>query len=144
MWILKLLLALLIYAPASTTLESNHLMLQINNIQDSKGKIWLAVYDSQDSFLDKTKAIMLRGIEVKNARQLQFKLEGLDLGIYAIAIFHDVNENGTMDQSFIGIPKEPYAFSKRPSSKWRVPVFEDVKFQFNYSGQLLQLNLENW
>ena len=33
-------------------------------------------------------------------------------GRFAVAVFHDENENDELDVNFIGIPKEGYAFSR--------------------------------
>lgn len=46
-------------------------------------------------------------------------------GRYAIAVFHDQNSNRKLD-TFAGIPKEGFAFSRNPSIKMRAPRFEEV------------------
>ena len=59
-------------------------------------------------------------------------------------MFHDVNGNGTLDQGIFGIPKEPYAFSQPLKSKWRAPLFDDVKFDVKTSNTTIKLELEEW
>ena len=59
-------------------------------------------------------------------------------------LFHDENNSGYMDQNFIGIPLEPYSFSVPYSSKFRVPKFDDVKFEFNHPNQVVETELGRW
>lgn len=123
--------------------EKQELTLQVKNIQQPKGQVWIGVYNSEQNFLDKTKAIAVEGKVVDKNGTVSFKLD-LPFGEYAIAVFHDINNNGVLDQTFIGIPKEPYAFSQKLKSKWRAPTYSDVKFQFNQAGQALSVSLEKW
>jgi uncharacterized protein (DUF2141 family) len=47
------------------------------------------------------------------ARQgtVEFRVRNVKPGRYSIAIFHDLNGNGVLDRTFIGLPSEPYGFS---------------------------------
>lgn len=47
---------------------------------------------------------------------------------YAIAIFHDSNTNGRLDQNFLGIPKEGYGFSENATALMSTPAFKKAKF----------------
>jgi uncharacterized protein (DUF2141 family) len=42
---------------------------------------------------------------------VELRIRNVKPGSYAIAVFHDVNGNGKLDRSFIGLPNEPYGFS---------------------------------
>ncbi len=124
--------------------EKTSLVLNIENIEEAKGHVWIGVYDSQKNFLQKDAAMILIGEKIRQTGSIQVEVKDLSYGTYAVALFHDVNDNGTLDQGILGIPKEPYVFSKPLKSKWRAPTFEDVKFSFNSSTQDLQLGLEEW
>lgn len=47
-------------------------------------------------------------------------------GIYAVSAFHDVNNNGKLDTTIIGIPKEGYTFS---GGKKTFPSFSNSSFE---------------
>ena len=49
-------------------------------------------------------------------------------GEYAIAVYHDENNNGHMDKRMFGIPKEPYGFSNNYRPLMSAPTFNDCKF----------------
>ena len=53
-------------------------------------------------------------------------LTGLAPGRYAISVFHDANANAKLD-TFAGIPKEGYGFSRNPSFKPRAPKFAEAE-----------------
>ena len=124
--------------------DKGELVLRVNNIEAAGGMVWIGVYDCQDNFLIQENAILVQGVKVNVVGELVMHLDAIPYGTYAIAIFHDVNNSGYMDQNFIGIPLEPYSFSVPYSSKWQVPKFEDVKFEFNHSNQVVETELGRW
>lgn len=124
--------------------EKTNLVLDIDNIEEAKGYVWVGVYDSQKSFLQKDAALAIIGEEVKETGRIRMEVKDIPYGTYAVALFHDVNSNGKLDQGMFGIPKEPYVFSKPLKSKWRAPTFEDVKFNFSTANKRLDLKLAEW
>lgn len=57
----------------------------------------------------------------------------LDQGSYAIAAIHDENGNGRLD-TFLGIPREGFAFSRNPRVGFGPPRFEQVRFTVGPGG----------
>ena len=149
MKIFNLFLAILLSSLTLSSTWTDHyqrgnLILNISNIKNDSGIIWIGIYDSAENFLVKEKALIERfDISSFNYRQ-KITIESLKYGEYAIALFHDINGNGELDQNFIGIPSEPYAFSKKPKSKWRMPKFDEIKFEFINDQQILSTRLEKW
>lgn len=120
------------------------LILEVENIKVAKGHVWFGVYDSEQSFLNEEKAVAIFGEAVTKEGKIQVEFDKIPFGTYAVAVFHDVNDNGTLDQTLIGIPKEPFAFSQSLKSKWRAPEYEEMKFDFRQTNQRLKFRLENW
>ena len=56
------------------------------------------------------------------------RFENLPAGQYALAIVHDENGNNKLD-TFAGIPKEGYGFSRNPGFKPRAPKFAEAEVQ---------------
>ncbi len=123
--------------------ETGTLSIEINNIKSPEGMVWIGIYESEQSFLVKEKAIV-EGIAIKEKGKVTISVPGLRYGEYAVAVFHDENNNGVMDRNLLGIPSEPFAFSKPPKSKWRLPKFDEVRFRFQHSGQKLSTYLKKW
>lgn len=137
-------LILLLNCWAHQPIEKANLLIEFTNIQHSKGQIWLAIYDRPEHFLNKEYAVILEKYNVVQKGSQTYEVKNLPHGTYAIAAFHDLNGNNELDQTMIGIPKEPYAFSQTLKSKWRAPKFEEVQFQLKTTQQKIRLVLEEW
>ncbi len=146
---LQIILALnLLLSPSVTSFGEKEavtgtLSIKVDNVKKLSGRIWVGIYDSENNFLVKEKAIV-EGFPVTQKGELTLEIPDLKYGDYAIALFHDVNDNGVMDRNFVGIPSEPYAFSKKPRSRFRLPKFDEVKFTFQQTNQILITRLKSW
>ena len=49
-------------------------------------------------------------------------------GNWAVLSCLDENDNGQLDRNILGIPKEPYAFSREARGRFGPPSFEDAAF----------------
>ncbi len=105
----------------------------VTNVESNKGKVFLALYNSESSFLEK----VMQGTTSKiynNSCAVVFK--NIPEGTYAVSIFHDENDNGKMDTNFVGIPKEDYGCSNNAKGFMGPPKWEDAKFELNANKQL--------
>ncbi len=124
--------------------RNGKLVLNVNNIRTDQGIIWVGIYNSKENFLIKERAIIERYDVTRKSPNQSLVIHALPYGEYAIALFHDENGNGLLDKNFFGIPSEPYAFSRKPRTKWRLPKFEEIKFHFTSDQQVLTTKLEKW
>lgn len=124
--------------PAAGSLE-----LAIDDIKHNYGTLWIGIYASEEAFLDKEQA-HLQAIKVSDIKGKHIYLNDLNYGDYAIALFHDLNDNGEMDVNWLGVPEEPYAFSRPVSSKWRLPKFSEVKVGLYQSHKTVYTRLQTW
>lgn len=108
-----------------------------------KGTILIAVYGSEADFDNNENAVAQGKVVVNKIGSYQTTLANIPSGKYVIALFQDVNDNGKLDSNFLGIPKEPYAFSRSPKVKWRAPKYEEVVFDLQ-SSQDMKLVLKKW
>ncbi len=123
-------------------MRQGQLKLEVENIQQPEGIIWVGIYQ-QDNYLVKEQAI-IKGVNVTQTGKLEVVIDSLPYATYAIALFHDINENGELDRNFLGIPSEPYAFSAPPRSKWRLPRFDEIAFHFNRPIDQMKARLQHW
>ena len=128
---------LLFFVPnKSATLE-----LEIENIKTSKGKIWLAVYRPDEEFGEGGSGIY-KIITVKDLKNIVVKFS-IDPGEYAVALYHDINNNEKLDKNFVGFPKEPFGFSKDFRPKFSAPKFSDCSFVVPEIGRKMKIKLTN-
>ena len=115
------------------------LKVEITNVKAAKGKIWIAIFRPEEKFgNDKPEIYKIIEVKSKTGQNTDFKLPA---GRYALAAYHDVNNNGELDKNFVGIPKEPYGFSNNFRPKFKAPTFEDCAFQLAGEGKTINVKL---
>lgn len=108
--------------------QQENINITIENIDiTKKGTIMLGLYSDQASFPVVGKEIARKIVQF-NSSSAYVVIENVTPGNYSIAIFHDVNENKTLDKNFFGVPEEGYAFSKNVYGLFGPPSFSDAKF----------------
>ena len=101
------------------------LEVTVSGINSAKGMIRLALCPPQAGFPDcKDKAVRTASLPIENG-QARAVFNGLEKGSYAVAVFHDANNNGKLD-TFVGIPKEGYGFSRNPPFRPRAPKWDEA------------------
>ncbi len=123
--------------------ETGTLIIEVQGIEEARGFIWIGLYDSEAHYMVKEKAIV-KGYDVTHTGTMRLEVDDLPAGRWAIAIFHDINGNGELDTNYLGIPNEPYAFSRKPPSRWRMPRYDEVAIPFRPPLQRLTVTLERW
>lgn len=104
------------------------LTIEAEGIQSSDGYIGVGVYNTEATFLKDGKTFS-GTFEPTKKGKTKITIADLPEGIYAVSIFHDKNGNKELDTNFIGIPKEPVAFSKAKMKTFGPPSFEACSFQ---------------
>jgi uncharacterized protein (DUF2141 family) len=106
--------------------DTYNITVTVKDIDSNKGQIFLALFDNEADFLDKS----IKGAKssIQN-NQCVVTFENIPSGIYAVSIFHDENDNGKMDTNFMGIPKEDYGCSNDASGFMGPPKWSDAKFE---------------
>lgn len=119
------------------------LIVQVKNVQINQGYIRMAVYNDEKSFPSEERSFRGVSLPLQSNIKTQLRCE-LPFGVYAVAVYHDVNNNGKMDKNPLGIPTEPYAFSNNVTVKWRAPRFREAAFGFNATQQEITVVLNKW
>jgi uncharacterized protein (DUF2141 family) len=134
-----LILTVIFFGIFSTNAQENEtfdLTVEVNGIKNNQGKIFIAIYDSEETFLNKTSGIIA---EIKDKKSIGI-FKGLKKGTYAVSFFHDENNNQKMDTKIFGIPKEPYGFSNGAFGFMGPPKFKDAKFNLD-SNKKITVNI---
>ena len=96
--------------------------VSISGIRNSRGKIYVALFDSASAFdsYDYERATAFRELDARSG-SISFDFPGLSDKAYAISVFHDENENQEFDMSG-GFPSEGYGTSRAKSA------YDELKF----------------
>ena len=107
--------------PPTASLE-----VTVTGVKSAKGVIQLAICPPGVGFPDcKDKAVRTGKLTIQNG-VARATFAGLPAGTYAVSVFHDANSNGKLD-TFAGIPKEGYGFSRNPGFMARAPRYAEVQ-----------------
>lgn len=106
------------------------LTIRVTNIQSTKGKISIGIYRKVDVFPIQGK--QFKGVFITTKQPLtKYTFENLSKGQYAVAVFHDENENGKLDKNLFGAPTEAYGFSRNARETFSAPSFQSAKIDLS-------------
>jgi uncharacterized protein (DUF2141 family) len=96
--------------------------VRIQGLRHDRGTVLVALYDNERSFAKKRDPVA--GVEAppKN-RGAVVVFNDVKPGRYALAFFHDENNNKDLDTSLLGIPTEAFGFSRDAMGKVGPPSF---------------------
>ena len=114
-------LLLLAIAPAPAELE-----VRLERVRNERGVLHLCLTRDPAHFPDcgKDPAAVKRSVPA-NVTSVGFT--GIRPGVYALAVLHDENRNGRLD-TWVGIPREGFGFSRSPRVAFGPPRFDQVRF----------------
>ncbi len=111
-----------------SSLMANDIDIEITNILNKNGDIKIGLYNKAEDF-SKIDKFYREAIIKISSKTIKYKFTNIPNGTYAIAVFHDENQNDKIDKNFLGIPKEGYGFSKNIRPSFRSANFEESKFE---------------
>ena len=108
----------------------------VSGLQSNSGNVHIALYDNPATFPEP--GGMILDIEVYIfERTARHSFIALDHKNYAIAVYHDANDNNSFDQGFLGVPLEDYAFSNNAKAFLRPPSFSDAAFNLSETTKIV-------
>ena len=116
------------------------LTLVIKNLESEDAPIIVGLYGTDNKFPDPKD--QLKEYHFKpHGKEHTAKITDLQFGVYALAIYQDVNSNGKIDKNLIGIPTEPYAFSNNYKPTVKAPAFKNCKFDYDSVSNTVTMNM---
>ena len=107
--------------------KDDDLLVIVTGLRSQKGNVHIALYDDPDRFPDSDGMILK--VEVPIVKGMaRHKFIDLEHRRYAVAVYHDENDNDQFDQGFLGIPLEDYAFSNNAPVFLGPPSYGDAAF----------------
>jgi uncharacterized protein (DUF2141 family) len=114
--------------PDYITEKTASFYLTIEGLAKAEGELRIAVFNSQDTYtVDPLYAVVLS----VDSTVVDWQVDELPFGEYAIAVYHDKNANGKLDTNLLGIPKERYGFSNNARGRFGPASWSDSHFSFN-------------
>jgi|ERR1051326_1552381 uncharacterized protein (DUF2141 family) len=124
--ILGLALILALASPAVAQ-ETASLTIRVENVEPAGGVVRLGLYDESQYRLDRGAPAASADVAATPG-ETTIVLKDLKPGTYAIEAFQDLNANGKMDFTWVGLPEEPFGFSRDARPRFSKPDFARVVF----------------
>lgn len=115
------------------------LQVDIAQLRSAKGMLRLCLTADPDNFpncVDDRDAVT-RSVP---AGQHSIRFNALPRGDYAVAVIHDENGNKKLD-TFAGIPKEGFGFSRNPTIRFGPPRFSAARFTLATDAEEQQVRM---
>jgi uncharacterized protein (DUF2141 family) len=124
-----LVIGALLAPTGHSSAQANCVKVSINGFRVTTGKLYVSIYKNQDSFLKIGKETATNVVRVnKNDTAIATCFSGLAPGWYAVALYHDEDDNGKMNSGIFGIPLEPYGLSNNFRPRMSYPRFDQCSF----------------
>ncbi|MDX1699043.1 MAG: DUF2141 domain-containing protein [Melioribacteraceae bacterium] len=124
----------------SENVESGKFVVIVSGFDSDEGNAMIALYNSEENYSENGEKFKRTMSKIKDSK-VEWIIEDLPFGEYAIKLYHDENENGRMDRNMMGIPKEDYAFSNNATGSFGPADYDDAKFEFVESGQKQEISI---
>ena len=113
----------------------------LNKVANSKGTIVADLHDDvKENFLVWNKVVLrIRATATKGITKFCIPLT--KPGDYAVAIYHDKNNNKKFDKNFLGIPSERFGMSNNPKFGLKSPEYEEAVFSVPASGTEINITM---
>ena len=121
-------------------MAKNIVKVKITNIKSTKGKIHIGFYKKGQNFPVHASKHFKTVVKPKIGTMV-VSINSLKNAEYAIAVLHDINNNNKLETNFLGMPKEPFGFSKNFKPKFSAPKFNDCSFSLKNQKKSFTINL---
>ncbi|MEE9344690.1 MAG: DUF2141 domain-containing protein [Methylococcales bacterium] len=128
----------------ATQLQAASLTVEVSGINDSDGIVHVGLYDKTAGFPDEHQYTQGRTVSAADCidGKATVSFESLLPGEYAVAGYHDINNNDELDTNLVGIPQEPYGASLGARNMLSPPDYEDAKFKFDTQDMKISVEFQ--
>ncbi|HVV51804.1 MAG TPA: DUF2141 domain-containing protein [Polyangia bacterium] len=107
--------------------RGNSITVRVSTFRSLQGSLRCRLYSRGDGFPGKPPFEAEQSVPV-TAKSMTCTFASLAPGTYAVALFHDENDNGKLDTNFVGIPREGVGVSNNKLRSLGPPTWNDAKF----------------
>ena len=116
------------------------LTVAIENIRDDSGQVRVGVFDSAAAFpKHAVEGKSVPASERDSSGIVRIRFAGLPAGTYAVSAIHDRDGNGKLTTNLVGMPTEPYGFSRQGRAMFGPPAFEEAAFSLPAEGAAVSI-----
>lgn len=110
-------------------LAQNTLDIKITELKVNTGTVYISLMDAHENKVQELKGTVVEGM-------CTVKASNIPNGKYAVAYYHDANDNGKLDTGMFGKPEEGYGYSNDARGFMGPADFEDQIFEIDSDLQI--------
>ncbi len=119
------------------------LTVDIASLRAAKGNVHITLCDNRTCYEQRRNWRERRVIPADDTT-LQVSFPNLELGEYAIMVFHDEDKDSSFDKNFLGFPLEGFGFSRDARPVFDAPVYESVYLKLDQNMLRTRINMQYW
>jgi len=116
-------------------MDLKEMIISVSGAKAVRSNVFIAVYETRDTFLESE--LLLRELNVDSRGQASAISLHLKSGMYAVAIFQDLNNNNILDKNMLGIPTEPYGFTNYEGLQLAPPTWNKTSFYLDSDREIV-------
>jgi uncharacterized protein (DUF2141 family) len=121
--------------------RAGSMLVQVTGVRSDKGVLVVVLYgDKPEEFLKKGGRIARERTPARPG-SVGICLDAPRPGTYAIAVYHDENDNGKFDRSWTGLPTEGFGVSNNPKPLLRAPTLAESAIQVGSGHKVVNIDL---
>lgn len=126
---------------SATGTAGTQLHIALSGLRNDDGAVSVTLYGEKPASFMAHRGWIAQSRVKPAGRQAQacFALSGP--GVYAVAVYHDANDNHRFDRTFLGLPAEGYGFSNDAPTPVGPPPFSAAKFTVQPGGAMIAIHL---
>jgi len=119
--------------------QQGDIRIKLQNLRtDVGGNLVICLFRGEKGFPeDGSKALRI----VKTGLRSEIVITEIPKGEYAVSLLHDIDGNGKMTYSFIGIPKDGFSSSPDGGPSLKKPAYERARFFHDGKESRLQMKV---
>ena len=123
---------------ASFSAEAADVRVTVTGVRNDHGRVLVALCERAD-FLQPS--CPWSGSAPAGVGTVTVVITGVPAGIYAAQAFHDEDNNGKLERSFLGLPREGLGFSRDAPMHFGPPRFDAASFPVTAAGASIRLSM---
>lgn len=133
--------AVALEAPASCARSVSSVLVQVHGVRSDRGALVAVLYgDNPGDFLKKGARLARERVPAR-VGSVALCLGAPRSGVYAVAVYHDENDNRRFDRSWIGLPSEGFGVSNNPRPFLRPPTHRESAFEVGTGRTVVNVDL---
>jgi uncharacterized protein (DUF2141 family) len=124
----RLTSGLMVWSALATAAEAGELGVELRGLRNTRGMVHVCLTREAAHFPDCAGDPHAVRRSLPAAQAARFGIADIGPGTYALSIIHDENGNGRLD-TFMGIPREGFGFSRNPPIRMGPPRFDETTFE---------------